>query len=82
MQKMYRRVISRLCMDYVFFSRLRRNTVEEVISIKMWHKILWRRGWKELRSWFAPKDDPAQEFECYVPAYVCLAALGFVSYPL
>jgi len=69
-------------MDYVFFSRLRRNTVEEVISIKMWHKILWRRGWKELRSWFAPKDDPAQEFECYVPAYVCLAVLGFVSYTL
>ena len=69
-------------MDYVFFSRLRRNTVKEVISIKMWHKILWRRGWKELRSWFAPKDDPAQEFECYVPTYVCLAVLGFVSYTL
>ena len=37
---------------------------------------------KEMISWFAPKDDPAQEFECCVPAYVCLAVLGFVSYTL
>ena len=79
---MYRSVISCLCMDYVFLSRLRRNIVKEVISIKMWHKRLWRGGWKELISWFAPKDDPAQEFECYVPTYVCLAVLGFVSYTL
>jgi len=70
-KNMCRRVISCLCMDYVFLSRLRRNIVKEVISIKMWHKRLWRGGWKELISWFAPKDDPAQEFECYVPTYVC-----------
>ena len=80
-KKMYRRVISCLCMDYVLFFKVKKKYSQRGNQHQDVAQKTMEVG-KEVISWFAPKDDPAQEFECYVPAYVCLAVLGFVSYPL
>ncbi|CAL5061201.1 unnamed protein product [Urochloa decumbens] len=53
--------------------------IKEVIHIKDWYKSRFARGLKELRYLLAPSDDPLREFECYMPAYICLAVLGVVS---
>ena len=78
---MYRRVISCLCMDYVLFFKVKKKYSQRGNQHQDVAQKTMEVG-KEMISWFAPKDDPAQEFECYVPTYVCLAVLGFVSYTL
>ena len=78
---MYRRVISCLCMDYVLFFKVKKKYSQRGNQHQDVAQKTMEVG-KEMISWFAPKDDPAQELVCYVPTYVWLAVLGFVSYTL